>query len=147
MNQNRCKKSYGISLRIFVLVAVIAVFLTGSIGMGHTANAEKTYGLYVSDLLEYSGAKHAELSPGATNIIKRGRQMFEITWTALGDIMSYPGTGQELFFRKGTVYQGIPYGQPVHKGKYVGFNADLEEFATAAADAHSEMYTTLGENT
>lgn len=115
--------------------------------MGHTANAEKTYGLYVSDLLEYSGAKHAELSPGATNIIKRGRQMFEITWTALGDIMSYPGTGQELFFRKGTVYQGIPYGQPVHKGKYVGFNADLEEFATAAADADSEMYTTLGENT
>ena len=78
MNQNRCKKSYGISLRIFVLVAVIAVSLTGSIGMGHTANAEKTYGLYVSDLLEYSGAKHAELSPGATNIIKRGRQMFEI---------------------------------------------------------------------
>ncbi len=147
MNQYGNRKSYGISRRIFALAAAAVILFTGSIGRGQAADKERAYGLYVSDLAEFSGAKHAELSQGAANIVKRGRQMYEITWTALGDILSYPGAGQELVFREGAVYQGIPYGQPVHKGKYVGFNATLEEFAAAAADAESELYSTLGENT
>ena len=147
MNRYGSRTRYGIPLRILVAMAAVVVLFTGSIGSGQASGTEKAYGLYQSDLLKYEGAKHAELSQGVSNIIRRGRQMYEITWTAMGDIMSYPGAGQELVFRKGAVYQGIPYGQPVHKGKYVGFNATLEEFAAAAADAESEMYTTLGENT
>ena len=64
---------------------------------------------------EVSGTKRAKLSPGVENIIKRARQLYEIKWTALSEIESYPKNGQNLFFREGVEYQGIPYGQPVHK--------------------------------
>lgn len=142
MKQYGSGRIYGIAVRIFViLTAVIFLF------PGNDAQAADAYGLYVSDLAADPAAKHAELSEGVSNIIKRGRQMYEIVWTAQGEIASYPGTGEELFFREGVTYRGIPYGQPVHKGKYVGFNATIDEFAAAAADPASEMYTTRGENT
>lgn len=134
-------------MRLLTAGLAVVVLIVGQIGLRMPSGGSEAYGLSVSDLAEYPGAGRAELSEGVANIVKRGRQMYEITWTALGDIISYPGTGQELIFREGAVYQGIPYGQPVHKGKYVGFNATLEEFAAAAADPDSELYTELGENT
>lgn len=146
MNQSG-RKIYGFPMRLLTAGLAAVVLIVGQIGLRTPSGGSEAYGLSVSDLAEYPGAGRAELSEGAANIVKRGRQMYEITWTALGDIISYPGTGQELIFREGAAYQGIPYGQPVHKGKYVGFNATLEEFAAAAADADSEFYTELGENT
>ena len=105
------------------------------------------YGVIVSDLEQLDGAKHAELSDGVKNIIKRARQLYEVKWTALSEIESYPGSGQNLYFREGVEYQGIPYGQPVHKGSYVGFDSTIEDFVDVTSDAQSDMYTTYGENT
>ena len=104
-------------MRLLTAGLAVVVLIVGQIGLRMPSGGSEAYGLSVSDLAEYPGAGRAELSEGVANIVKRGRQMYEITWTALGDIISYPGTGQELIFREGAVYQGIPYGQPVHKGK------------------------------
>lgn len=127
------------------IMVVFACFLTGC-RAGDTADGE-TYGVVVSALDEVSGTKRAKLSPGVENIIKRARQLYEIKWTALSEIESYPKNGQNLFFREGVEYQGIPYGQPVHKGSYVGFGSTIEDFISAVSDKNSDMYTTYGENT
>lgn len=146
MNQYGYRKIRSVSAKALTFMVVIVLFISGNPRLGQASGSDAR-GLYVSDLADNGNYKHDTLSEGAANIIRRARQMYEIEWTALEDIKSYPGTGQELFFRKGVSYQGIPYGQPVHKGKYVGFDATLSEFAAAAADEGSEMYTTLGENT
>ena len=52
-----------------------------------------------------------------------------------------------MFFREGVEYQGLPYGQPVHKGVYVGFGCSLNDYIEATKDLNSNMYATRGENT
>lgn len=102
--------------------------------------------LKANDASPLAGSYRKELSQGVQNILLRARQMYEITWTPLADVkadsFTCPGT-----FVKGQTYQGVPYGQPVHEGRYVGSNATIDEFAAATKDINSKMYTTKGENT
>lgn len=99
-----------------------------------------------NDVSPLAGSYRKELSQGVKNILLRARQMYEVTWTPLEDVQAdsktCPGT-----FVKGQTYQGVPYGQPVHKGKYISSIAALEEFVAATKDKDSKMYTTKGENT
>lgn len=99
-----------------------------------------------NDVSPLAGSYRKELSQGVKNILLRARQMYEVTWTPLEDVQAdsktCPGT-----FVKGQTYQGVPYGQPVHKGKYVSSIAALEEFVAATKNKNSEMYTIKGENT
>lgn len=144
---NCVEKSYSKFVRMFVLFAMVFVVVTTGLSVGYAADMNDPYGVIVSDLEQLDGAKHAELSDGVKNIIKRARQLYEVKWTALSEIESYPGSGQNLYFREGVEYQGIPYGQPVHKGSYVGFDSTIEDFVDVTSDAQSDMYTTYGENT
>lgn len=141
------KITYSKSIRIFVLVAIVAAVVFSSLGVGNAAEINNPYGVVVSDLEGIDGYKHAELSEGVKNVIKRARQIYEIKWTALSEIESYPGNGNNLFFREGVEYQGLPYGQPVHKGVYVGFGCSLNDYIEATKDLNSNMYATRGENT
>lgn len=159
MSNNKTQKRNILAVRI-LLVAVSFVIasacLLTSCSADNTVDS-KVYGVAVSDLDELNGAKRAELSEGVQNIIKRARQLYEIKWTALSDFESYHSlngesspnsdVGQNLYFRKGMEYQGIPYGQPVHKGSYVGFGSAIEDFIAAVSDKNSNIYTTYGENT
>ena len=141
------KITYSKSIRIFMLVAIVAAVVFSSLGVGNAAEINNPYGVVVSDLEGIDGYKHAELSEGVKNVIKRARQIYEIKWTALSEIESYPGNGNNLFFREGVEYQGLPYGQPVHKGVYVGFGCSLNDYIEATKDLNSNMYATRGENT
>ncbi len=141
------KITYSKFIRIFVLAVVVAAVIFSSLGVGNAAEINNPYGVVVSDLEEIDGLKHAELSEGVKNVIKRARQIYEIKWTALSEIESYPGNGNNLFFREGVEYQGLPYGQPVHKGVYVGFGCSLNDYIEATQDLNSNMYATRGENT
>ena len=156
-NMNAKTKKRGIFISCIAIVAVCAVIITVCLVSGCGVDNTETYGVTVSNLDELSGAKRAELSEGVQNIIKRARQLYEIKWTALSDFESYHSTdgesipnsdvGQNLYFRKGVEYQGIPYGQPVHKGSYVGFGSEIEDFIAAVSDENSQIYTEYGENT
>ena len=141
------KITYSKFIRIFVLAVVVAAVVFSSLGVGNAAEINNPYGVVVSDLEGIDGLKHAELSEGVKNVIKRARQIYEIKWTALSDIESYPGNGNNLFFREGVEYQGLPYGQPVHKGVYVGFGCSLNDYIEATQDLNSNMYASRGENT
>lgn len=84
---------------------------------------------------------YANVSNGQKNIVKRARQMHEVEWTPLQDIVSWKrDDGYVITFRKGVTYNGLPYGQPVY-AKYVPWNATLKEFVAAVKNEDSKMYT------
>lgn len=79
------------------------------------------------------------LSEGQKNIVKRARQLTEIEWTPLENITQW---GERGIFKAETTYVGLPYGQPVNTGGYVGYGISLEDFAAAARDNSSKLHTT-----
>ena len=78
------------------------------------------------------------VSEGQRNIVKRARQLTEIKWTPLEDRYqwSYYGT-----FKAETTYTGIPYGQPVNSGGYIGYGVTLDTYADSMLDNTSRFYT------
>lgn len=87
------------------------------------------------------------VSDGQRNMVKRARQQHEIKWTAQSTIKAWTGTSSAgMSFYEGTTYQGLPYGQPTRSGKYTPWGFSLDQFAEAAADPTSLMYTARGSN-
>lgn len=80
-----------------------------------------------------------EVSQGQKNMVKRARQLHEITWTPLEDRTQW---GYRGTFQAGVTVTGLAYGQPVNNGGYVGYNVSLEQYAAAVVDNTSEFYTT-----
>lgn len=78
-----------------------------------------------------------ELSAGVQSIVKRAYQMTDIQWTPLADI---PAWNNELTYKAGVTYTGLPYGQPVY-ASYVPWSTNLNGFISAVNDANSKMYT------
>lgn len=85
---------------------------------------------------EYS-IPSSQYSEGIYNTVRRARQMCEVEWLPLTDIVCWE---EEFVFPSKTACYGIPYGQPVY-AKYVPWNATLEEFASATARTASAFYT------
>ena len=88
------------------------------------------------------------LSDGVKNTLRNALCMYDIFWTPLSDISAWGTskvTGRQ--FTAGHTYRGIPYGQPVHEGRYVGTTTPLSAFVSAVNDPGSALYTTRGENT
>ncbi|MCD2492138.1 hypothetical protein LQE92_05790 [Lacrimispora sp. NSJ-141] len=94
----------------------------------------------------------ASLSSGATsgieqaterqkNIVKRARQMTEVYWTPLKDIV---GWDSSYIFKKDVTYMGLPYGQPVD-GVFVPWGTTLSGFVAAVNNVQSKMYTDYAE--
>ena len=94
------KKSYSKFIRTFVLFATVASVVFACFAVGNAASPKKDpYGIVAADINNVSGVKRDELSEGVKNILKRARQFYEVKWTALSEIESYPGNGQNLYFR------------------------------------------------
>lgn len=77
-------------------------------------------------------------SEGIKNIVRRARQIYEMRWVPLSDLTCFDG---DYVFEKGVEVQGIPYGQPVYSGKFVGFDATIDEFYSQSKIKNSEFYT------
>lgn len=95
------------------------------------------------------------------NIVLRARQMGEVTWTPLEDVMSWgcddaayaadapwavtitaeDGTVSQGVFLAGKTYRGVPYAQPVYNSGYVGWNLSLDDFAAEVEDPDSRFYS------
>ena len=88
------------------------------------------------------------LSMGTQNCIARARQMAEVKWTALADfpIFQLQSEANKEYFKAGVTYYGIPYGQPIYNGKYVGpftnggATITIDEFVAEAANPNSSLY-------
>jgi len=80
------------------------------------------------------------LTQSQRNAVLRARQMSEIRWTPLQDIIGWRGNHT---YQAGNTYSGIPYGQPVNAGRYVPWQASLEHFANAVQNINSNLYTSF----
>ncbi|MBQ7445017.1 MAG: hypothetical protein IJS71_03650 [Clostridia bacterium] len=88
------------------------------------------------------------LSEGVSNTITNALYMYNTFWTPLSSISAWSTSKKSTRqFIEGHTYRGIPYGQPVHKGAYVGSIAGVEDFVKAVNDPESALYTDRGENT
>lgn len=102
----------------------------------------------MDDLSVLPDGYREELTEGVKNVLRRARQLYDIEWTPLADVNSYSTSQNSVkLFKKGITYRGIPYGQPVHDGSYVGFSSDAADFIRKVNDPESEMYTEYGMNT
>ena len=80
-------------------------------------------------------------SSGTDAMVKRARQLLEIKWKPLNNIVKW-STNNAIGFYKGTEYNGIPYGQPVNTGTYVPHNVSLENFINYSKDSNSKFCNT-----
>lgn len=77
------------------------------------------------------------LTPSQENVVRRARQQLEIRWTPLENVTGWRGN---TTFYAGETYIGIPYGQPIHSGRYIPWAASFEHFASAVQNINSNMY-------
>ena len=81
------------------------------------------------------------VTPNQQNIADRADFFFNTTWVCQKNVNAWR---DEFVFQKGETYH-LPYGQPVNSGKFIGYGVELEDFLSAAADAHSVFYSTQSE--
>ena len=79
-----------------------------------------------------------EISQGQEDIVKRARQLVEIEWTPMQDIYQWDYAG---VFKSGVTYSGIPYGQPVSNGGFIGWNISINNFLDSVYDNTSKFYS------
>ncbi len=96
----------------------------------------------------YVNGYREPLTEGVKNTITNALYMYNTFWTPLETVSAWSTSKEsQRKFVEGHTYRGIPYGQPVHKGAYVGSIATVEEFCAAVEDSSSLFYTDRGENT
>lgn len=78
------------------------------------------------------------LTQGQINIVKRARQLAEIQWTPLQDVYQWEEMG---VFESGETVTGVPYGQPISNGCYIGWTIGLSTFLTATTDIANYFYS------
>lgn len=72
------------------------------------------------------------------NIVGWADYYYGIKWTAQTTVSGWKGN---YTYSKGSSYR-LPYGQPVTKGKYIGFGVSVDDFLKATKDSDSVFYTT-----
>ncbi len=81
-------------------------------------------------------------SEGIKNIVRRDRQIYEMKWVPLADLTGFNG---DYVFAKGREVKGIPYGQPVYSGLFVGYEATVDEFYAQSKLKNGLFYTGYSE--
>ena len=72
------------------------------------------------------------------NIVAWADYYYNLTWTAKKTVSGWKGN---YTYSKGNSYR-LPYGQPVTKGKYIGYGVSIDDFLSATNDIDSVFYTT-----
>jgi len=88
------------------------------------------------------------LTQSQRNVVLRARQQLEIRWTPLQDVVGWRGNN---IFRAGEEVVGIPYAQPIHRGRYIPWGitpreSAFEHFRDAVLNINSSMYTSFSYN-
>lgn len=86
------------------------------------------------------GDRHAVVSQGVRNLVKRAYQLTDIQWTPAADLEGWKNLEKNRFLA-GETYTGLPYGQPHRSGSYVPWETSLAQFLEQAADPESPMYS------
>lgn len=84
--------------------------------------------------------RHAVVSQGVKNMVKRAYQLTDIAWTPVLNIEGWKDKDSNRFLA-GVPYTGIPYGQPHRSGSYVPWQTGLPQFLLEAADPGSKLYS------
>ena len=84
--------------------------------------------------------RHAVISQGVKNMVKRAYQITDIAWTPLYNIEGWRNQESNRFLA-GVPYTGIPYGQPHRSGSYVPWQSSLPDFLREVSNPDSLMYS------
>ena len=84
--------------------------------------------------------RHAVVSQGVKNMVKRAYQLTDIVWTPLYTFEGWKNK-DSYRFQAGKRYTGIPYGQPHRSGSYVPWQTGLPEFLEEVANPASRLYS------
>ncbi|MBP5313103.1 MAG: hypothetical protein J6112_09765 [Clostridia bacterium] len=131
----KLRKTFAVLLSLALLAAIL--LFTGAFSRSLSADSSSVM----------KGYREPQ-SEGVKNTITNALYMYNVFWTPLENVTgwtSYQVSTRQ--FVKGHTYRGIPYGQPVHEGAYVGSVASVRDFVNAAKDPSSKLYTDRGENT
>ena len=71
------------------------------------------------------------------NIVARANYLYNTTWVCKKTVTGWRG---QYYFYAGNTYR-IPYGQPVHSGRYVGYYVSVDDFLASTKNANSVFYT------
>lgn len=71
------------------------------------------------------------------NIVARANYLYNSTWVCKKTVAGWRG---QYYFYAGNTYR-IPYGQPVHSGRYVGYYVTVDDFLASTKNAKSAFYT------
>jgi len=82
-----------------------------------------------------------QLTVGQENIVLRARQIYEIEWTPLRNVITW---GERGFFVAGETIQGLPYGMPPDRN-YVPLRTSFSEFLDIVNDRNSQFYRFVAE--
>lgn len=94
---------------------------------------------YVAEISDYEyNIPSRYYSEGIKNIVRRARQVSELHWTPLSNVIGFNG---DKIFEAGKEVIGLPYGQPVYNGEFLCFDASLETFAAAVKRPADKFYT------
>jgi len=83
------------------------------------------------------------LTPGQRNIVLRARQVYEIEWTPVHNVIQW---GERGVFDAGVTVKGLPYGMP-NEADYVPLQMSFSDFLAAVDDGGSLLYTSRATRT
>ena len=81
-------------------------------------------------------AEH-QLTTGQKNIVLRARQVYEIEWTPIRNVVKWNRAG---VFPAGVTVKGLPYGMP-REANYVPLRTTFSEFLAEVEKSNSPLYT------
>jgi len=123
---------------VFSLLAVFAIFFILSFYSNATAAATDASDIQTSDTQTPDDEPdELKLSVGRENIVLRARQIYEIEWTPLRDVVRWNQRGH---FKAGETVRGLPYGLP-QEANYVPLKTSFAEFLVEVNDINSRFYT------
>jgi len=92
-----------------------------------------------ANALDPADVNAQELTVGQENIVLRARQIYEIEWTPLRDVIKWSRRG---VFKAGETVKGLPYGMPL-ENNYVPLTTSFSEFLEEVDDRNSRFYRSI----
>lgn len=86
-------------------------------------------------LAEYIPVNAATVSQN--NIVARANYLYDSTWVCQKTVAGWRG---QYYFYAGNTYR-MPYGQPVHAGRYIGYYVSVDDYLAATKNPNSVFYT------
>ncbi len=133
-----------------VILCMLLLLLSSISGCGNMFNIEELYSSETESSeddsdLEFDSYEYnipdRYYSDGIKNIVKRSRQIYEMTWLPVQNLTGFNG---DYVFQQGVEVRGIPYSQPVTNGKFLIYQATLDEFLSKSKEKDGPFYTERG---